>query len=88
MAGSENILEVKNLYVSSGGTDIVQNGNFSLKTGEFLGIAGESGCGKTTLLRALMMLKRKEDVIKGSVRFQGRELTAMEAEELRRLKRQ
>lgn len=86
MAGSENILEVKNLYVSSGGTDIVQNGNFSLKKGEFLGIAGGSGCGKTTLLRALMMLKRKEDVIKGSVRFQGRELTAMEAEELRRLR--
>ncbi len=46
MAGSENILEVKNLYVSSGGTDIVQNGNFSLKKGEFLGIAGESGCGR------------------------------------------
>ena len=86
MTGSENVLEVNDLYVSNGGTDIVRNGNFSLKKGEFLGIAGESGCGKTTLLRALMMLKRKDDCIKGSIRFNGRDLTKMDREELRQLR--
>ena len=58
MTGSENVLEVNDLYVSNGGTDIVRNGNFSLKKGEFLGIAGESGCGKSTFMRMMVQLEK------------------------------
>ena len=86
MTDSETILKVKNLYVSSDGIAIVQNGNFSLKKGEALGIAGESGCGKTTLLRALMMLKRPGDAIRGSICFEGMELTKIREEALRKLR--
>ncbi len=60
MVQSENILKVENLYVSYDNVNIVRNISFDLKKQEFLGIVGESGCGKTTLLRALMMLNERE----------------------------
>lgn len=86
MEQSDCLLEVKNLYVSSDGIDIVRGVNFALERGEFLGIAGESGCGKTTLLRALMLLRRKGNAVRGSIRFDGRELTGLGQEELRQLR--
>ena len=71
MVQSENILKVENLYVSYDNVNIVRNISFDLKKQEFLGIVGESGCGKTTLLRALMMLKRRGNSMKGRLLFQG-----------------
>lgn len=47
---------------------------------------GESGCGKTTLLRALMMLKRRGNSMKGRILFQGKDLTKFSGEELRTLR--
>lgn len=86
MIQSDKILEVDHLYVSYDGVDIVRNVNFTLDKGKFLGIVGESGCGKTTLLRALMMLKRKNSVIKGKICFSEKDLTAMNEEKLRKLR--
>ena len=40
MGQSDCLLEVKNLYVSSDGIDIVRGVDFALERGEFLGIAG------------------------------------------------
>ena len=80
-----NILCVRDLYVSYGdGVDISRNINFTVKKGEFLGVVGESGCGKTTMLRALMMLKKKPaDQIRGSICFDGQEMTRLTPEQLR-----
>lgn len=83
MVQSENILKVENLYVSYDNVNIVRNISFDLKKQEFLGIVGESGCGKTTLLRALMMLKRRGNSMKGRLLFQGKDLTKFSEEELR-----
>ena len=56
---NESIIEIKNLYVYYNDIPIVRNVSLKLKRGKILGIVGESGCGKTTLLRALMALGTK-----------------------------
>ena len=58
---SDNIFEVKNLslhYLTRFGNKVhaVSDVSFNMKEGEVLGIAGESGCGKTTLVSGLMGL--------------------------------
>ena len=54
--------------------------------GRTLGIVGESGCGKTMLSRAIMQLLPAHARLSGRVRFAGQELTALDAEGLRRLR--
>ncbi len=54
--------------------------SFDIKTGETLGIVGESGCGKSTTGRAIMQLPRP---ISGKVSFAGEELTTLKGNEMR-----
>ena len=50
----------------------VDDVTFELREGETLGLVGESGCGKTTLSRALLRLVDPTD---GAIRFRGRDIT-------------
>jgi oligopeptide transport system ATP-binding protein len=58
--------------------------SFSIERGETLGLVGESGSGKTTIGRLLLRLLPET---KGSIRFEGQDVIAMNAGELRRLRR-
>jgi len=58
--------------------------NFDIKRGETLGLVGESGCGKSTTGRAILQLYRPTG---GSVFFEGKDLTLIKGEELRRMRR-
>jgi oligopeptide/dipeptide ABC transporter ATP-binding protein len=62
----------------------VDDVSFDLASGETLGLVGESGCGKTTTGCAILRLIEPTS---GSVHFQGREITHLGREELRRLRR-
>jgi len=64
-------LSVSDLAVSIGGTRIVHDASFSIPTGGSLGLVGESGCGKTTILRAIAGLTRNWT---GSINASGRSL--------------
>jgi peptide/nickel transport system ATP-binding protein len=51
-----SLLEVSDLHVTQEGRPVVDGLDFALERGEALGLAGESGCGKTTTALALMRL--------------------------------
>lgn len=54
----------------------VDDVSFSLKKGEVLGLVGESGCGKSTISKALMGLL---PITAGNIYFQGKDLTTLDS---------
>ncbi len=78
------LLEAQGLTLRYKDVTAVSEAGFSLYKGETLGLVGESGCGKTTLGRALLRLKIPSS---GSLYYQGRDMLKMPAGELRRFRR-
>jgi ABC-type oligopeptide transport system ATPase subunit len=63
----------------------VDDVSFFVRRGETLGLVGESGCGKTTVGRTILRLIPNSG---GSVKFDGRDVLAASALDLRRLRRE
>jgi oligopeptide/dipeptide ABC transporter ATP-binding protein len=85
------VLEIENLYISyftrAGEIPAVIDFSLTLGQGEAVGLVGESGCGKSTVAMAIMQyMGQNGGIVGGSVKFKGRDLGAMTAEELRRLR--
>ena len=82
------LLEVQNLsinYINNGKPPAraVENISFTLKEGELIGLVGESGCGKTTLMLALLrLLPSAGQIVNGRVFFKGNDLTILSEEEI------
>ena len=82
------LIEVNDLsisYINEGKPPAraVENVSFTLRQGELLGLVGESGCGKTTLVLGLLkLLPAAGQIVNGEVWFGGRELTALTEQEM------
>src|ERR1700761_1903857 len=80
------LVNVRNLNIRFTGDRIVHAVNdlsLSLGEGEVLGLLGESGSGKSVTLRALMrLLPRKRTQISGQIQVLGRDVLALNEEEL------
>ena len=67
--------------------EVLRGVSFSIAPGEAYGLVGESGCGKSTTAYAAVRYMPSNAVIqKGTIHIAGRDVTAMNSEELRNLR--
>jgi iron complex transport system ATP-binding protein len=75
-----NAIEVKNLSIELGGTEILRSVSLDIAQGEYVSIIGPNGAGKTTLMRCLLGMYPYQ----GSVRISGAECSEADPKELAR----
>ncbi len=84
------MLEINNLAVrlqtQRGPADAIRGVSFSLARGETVGLVGESGCGKSITVMALMGLLPESAVVSGSIRLDGQELVGQPDAVMRKLR--
>lgn len=87
----EILMDVKGLttyfYTEFGIVKAVENVSFHIKKGEFFGLVGESGCGKTVTALSCMKLVRFPGIIEsGEVQFNGVDLLKLKDKKLRKIR--
>ncbi|HEX5266504.1 MAG TPA: ATP-binding protein [Acidimicrobiales bacterium] len=74
-----NLLEVRNLDFRYGNLQVLFDVSLDVEEGEVLALLGTNGAGKSTLLRAVSGL---EHPTRGSIRFDGHDVTYLETEQI------
>jgi peptide/nickel transport system ATP-binding protein len=85
------LLSIRGLTVryntKQGPVHAVDGARFEVPRGEVVGLVGESGCGKTTVARAVMgVMPRTADILGGPLLFEGRDLIRLPERERRNLR--
>lgn len=76
---------LKKYFTTPTGTlHAVDDVNFSIRTGETLGVVGESGCGKSTMGRAILRL---HEPTSGKVYFEGKDILGYNKKQLKDLRK-
>ncbi|WP_277182429.1 ABC transporter ATP-binding protein [Caballeronia sp. BR00000012568055] len=80
------LLTIRNLQVTFGGTQAVDRIDLSVKPGEVVGVVGESGSGKSVTMMALMgLIDHPGKVTADQVMFDGKDLLHASARERRKI---
>jgi oligopeptide/dipeptide ABC transporter ATP-binding protein len=84
---ADPILEIRGLRLAirtdEGIAQILDHIDFTLERGRILGIVGESGCGKSTIIRAIIgILPLGARIEAGAIRFDGEDLLGLDEHEL------
>ena len=85
-----NILEIRGLrsyfFTEKGTVPAVDGVDIDVPKGSIVGLVGESGCGKSMTVRSIMgLVKYPGRVVEGSMCFDGRELSGLRENELRKI---
>jgi peptide/nickel transport system ATP-binding protein len=80
------LLQIENLRIWFGSTEVVRGVSLTLDRGEVLGLVGESGSGKSVTSLATLGLLSPAARLEGSIRWQGRELIGLSNRELRSIR--
>ena len=88
-AAGETLIELDDLVVDYLDAEhpvrAVDHVNLAITSGEIVGLAGESGCGKTTAGNAIMQILRPPaQVTSGRILFRGKDLTTLRRDHVRR----
>jgi len=88
MAGADTLLDIRDLTVDfmtpRGPARAVDGVSLSVARGEVLGLAGESGCGKSTIAHAIMrLIKPPGRIGGGQIVFDGRDILTMTSRQVR-----
>ncbi len=86
-----SILSIRDLKVNyhtqDGTVQAVDGVSLDMDEGQHLGLIGESGCGKTTLLKAIVqVLPRNGHIVSGEIKFKGMDLLQLPPAEMRQLR--
>ena len=82
-----SVLRVEDLRVTyqtkGGGVPAVRGVNFAIEKGEVLGLAGESGCGKSTIAGSILRLHAAQTKIEGVIELDGQNVLDLSPGKLR-----
>lgn len=83
-------LQVENLTLYyqtlQGDARALEDATFTIADGEIMGVAGESGCGKTTLGHGIVLLKPPMKFVRGRVVIDGEEMPIWDIEKMKRFR--
>jgi peptide/nickel transport system ATP-binding protein len=88
------LLDIKDLHVYfkvyGGVLKVVDGVNFTVRAGEKVGLVGETGCGKTTTMKAILRILPMPParIAGGQIFYKGRDVLKMHAGDLRKLRSQ
>ena len=77
------LLQIDSLVVRFGAHEVLRDISIELRAGDTLAVIGESGCGKTVLLKTMIGLVRPT---RGEVRFEGKALSGLRDRDLAHLR--
>ena len=81
------MLKINHLNISYQNTPAVRDLSLAVGAGQIVGIAGESGSGKSTMLRSIIgLLGREGRITAGDILFEGRQLQRMKDRELEKIR--
>jgi oligopeptide/dipeptide ABC transporter ATP-binding protein len=91
MSATTTLLEVRDLEIvfdaDYGRVEAVRGVSFDIQEGEFVGVVGESGCGKSVTARALLgLVDRPGRIARGTVRFEGNDMLGLSEKAWRRVR--
>lgn len=83
-SNNENIIQLKNVFISQNGREILKDINLNIKKGQIAAILGPSGAGKSSILKVMLGLWRPQS---GSVFINGFDITRLSENDILPIRR-